>query len=333
LVFTVPAAAQVGAAAAIVTPAMFGAKGDGRTNDSHALATTAAHVTARGGGEVLLTTYLVGLQNAAGAAATDFAFEPASLMIFSGCTGSLHIRGNGARIKCAAELRFGVRPRQRGPGSPTMRNFHRKELATPYTWMIKVENCGGTVEMADLELDGSIDSLVVGGPWGGAGYQIPAYGLGLYDNRGTEIVSNIYTHHHGLDGLMIDGIDRECSSTGRLENVRSEYNGRQGCSVVGGRSYGFVSCRFNHTGEAWITSSPGAGVDIETEGTKKVRRLAFDQCEFDSNGRGLVACFWDSAFARLMDCAFVRRRAGGAGIGSRLSLRTVQLRQRALQCL
>ena len=84
----------------------------------------------------------------------------------------------------------------------------RGEWAAPYRWMIRIAACRAAVEVADLELDGSLDTMMIGGPWGDTGFQIPVYGIGLYDNEGAETLRNIHTHHHALDGLVIDGVVR-----------------------------------------------------------------------------------------------------------------------------
>jgi hypothetical protein len=287
---------------------MFGAKGDGRSNDTAAFAALAAQVNAQGGGEIVLreVTYLVGRQRPR-VGHPDFAFEPSPVLEISGCTRPLVIRGNGARLKCPSGLRFGTfEPRSGEPVRRALPNFRRGELATPYRWMVKISGCRAAIEISDLELDGSLDTLVVGGPWGDTGHQIPAYGLGLYDNSGGETLRNLHIHHHGLDGVVIDAVDSASAPWSLIDKVRCEYNGRQGCSIVGGRHYRFRDCRFAHTGRSRVASSPGAGVDIEAEGGKTVRSLAFERCTFTDNaGCGLVADSGDSADAIFTDCTFV----------------------------
>jgi hypothetical protein len=175
--------------------------------------------------------------------------------------------------------------------------------------MIWANQCAGPVLITDLELDGSLGQLQLGGPYGDTGHQIPAVGIYLSDNGGEEVVRNIYTHHHGQDGLMINGIDDVSSSRGvrrRVENVRSEYNGRQGCSIIGGRGYIFSNSKFNHTGKGGLQSAPGAGVDIEAEGDKINRDLTFVQCEFaDNTGVGFLAEAGDNAEISCRGCRFV----------------------------
>jgi len=293
-----------------LTPEQFGAKGDGVTNDSAALARLADAVNRQGGGEILFrrATYLVGVQTRTRGDAV-FAFEPATILEFSGCTRPLRLRGSGATIKCAPGLRYGTFDRASGEAtSNAMPYLGRGEVATPYRFMIKAENCLAAVEISDLELDGSLDQLRIGGPYGDTGHQIPAIGLGLINNRGPERLARIHSHHHGQDGLLIDGADgpRPAGASGVIEQVRCDYNGRQGCSIVGGQDYAFEACRFNQTGRSAVASSPGAGVDIEAEAGKKVRRLRFADCEFADNfGQGMVADSGDSEGATFARCTFV----------------------------
>jgi hypothetical protein len=292
----------------VLTPEQFGARGDGATNDTAAFAALAAEVNRRGGGTVVLrkATYIVGRQRQLGGLDGGYAFEPDKIMEFVGCTHPLRIRGNGALIRCAPGLRYGTfDPRTGAATNHSVPFYDGREIASPYRWMIKVEKCTGPVEISKLELDGNATSLVLGGLWGDTGRQIPAIGLGLYNNLGSERITDLHAHHHGLDGVIVDGLDEDRPRRSVLSGVRSEYNGRQGCSIVGGRGYDFVDCQFNHTGRAGIESAPGAGVDIEAE-NKKVRDLTFRDCEFvDNRGADLLADQGDSERASFTGCRFV----------------------------
>ncbi|HEX5184740.1 MAG TPA: hypothetical protein VFW19_16510 [Allosphingosinicella sp.] len=297
------------------TPEMFGAKGDGRTNDTLAFQALAKAVNEAGGGEILFrrTTYVVGRQSRP-AKIVMYSLMPDEILHFLGCTGDLVLRGNGATLKCAPGLRYGTFDADTGEATNHPMPYRgRGELASPYQIMIKIEKCAGRVEVYDLELDGNVGSLRLGGRYGDIGTQIPADGLALFENRGPELVRNLYTHHHAMDGLYIDGVDEDINVPRRIENVRSEYNGRQGCSLVGGRGYSFENCRFRHIGRGPVFSPPGAGIDIEAEKNKKIRRLTFHACEFsDCRGVGMLADSGDSDTASFVACTFIGTTAWSA---------------------
>lgn len=289
----------------IVRPEQFGAKGDGVTNDTDAFAAMSAHVERQGGGTIELrkTTYLVGRQMPG---RPDWAFEPATIMAFRKLRRPLVIRGNGARLKCAPGLRYGsFDPHTSQPARLPMPNLREEVRASAYWAMITAVDCGAPIEIGDIELDGSLPQLRLGGPYGDTGIQLPGSGIYLRDNRAAETVRRVHSHHHGQDGIIIDGDSRRPGRS-RFEDVICEYNGRQGVSIVGGRGYDFLRCKFNHTGKSALFSAPGAGVDIEAEGGKTNRDISFTNCEFSNNtGCGLVADSGDSADVRFDGCTFI----------------------------
>jgi hypothetical protein len=293
------------------TPEQFGAIGDGLANDTAAFANLAAAVNDAGGGIVSLrrTIYIVGQQFPTLDSGRRYAFAPAPLLGIAGCTKPVEIRGNGATMRCARGLRFGSFDARSGRVlSPALPFYGWEHRATPYEAMILVRDCRASVTIQDLELDGSLPHLVLGGPWGDTGWQLPARGLVLSDNHGSELVRNVHAHDHGQDGLMISGPDVPLRSgqSRLIENVRAEHNGRQGCSLIGGSGYVFRRCVFSRSGRGPICSAPGAGFDIEAEGGKKIRSLRFENCRFEDNyGCGLVADIGDSEGATFRDCAFV----------------------------
>jgi hypothetical protein len=303
LAVAAPAAAQAGRT---FTPEQFGAVGDGRTNDTEAFVRMSAAVAAAGGGEVVLArrTYIVGRQRHLPAERTRYVFEPSPIMEFVGLRGPLVIRGNGAKLRCAPGLRYGAFTRAGRPARNPM-PYYGHDLASPYYSMIKIANCSGSVEVSDLELDGAIGELEIGGRYGDTGWQIGTNGLSLINNRGSERVLRVYSHHHAQDGILIDGLDasRGAGVNSLLQDVRCEFNARQGVSLVGGRSYRFERCKFSGSGKARIASAPGAGVDIEAEQSKRVRDVSFSDCEFSNNhGCSFLAAEGDIERVTLTDC-------------------------------
>lgn len=292
----------------IFRPEDFGARGDGRTNDTAAFRRLAEATNRASGGRIVLArkTYLVGEQDAT-PPDQPYAFAPRAILKLSHCRRPLTIEGNGAVLRCAPGLRYGTFDRATGRSVELpMPNIQPGPLSTPYDYMVLVEECAGAVAIDDLELDGNSRALRIGGPWGDVGRQIACDGLFLRSNRGDEVVRNLYTHHHGRDGLMLAGAATLPVETRRLfAGIRSEWNGRQGCSLIGGRGYRFADCRFAHTGRGAVASPPGAGFDIEAE-TAPIRNIRFDRCVFEDNfGCGFVADSGDSADVRLANCRFV----------------------------
>jgi len=295
-----------------VTPEAFGARGDGRTNDTEAFAALSSYINQQGGGTIVLrpVTYVVGKQRAARNAAQwqlpRWTFPPADILHFANCVRPLVIRGNGATLRAASGLRFGTfDPQTDNPFHHPMPFYKREYVAVPYDGMIVVEHCSGIVDISDIELDGNLLGLLVGGQFGDAGWQVPAYGLKLIGNSGSERLLNIHSHHHACDGLIIKGLSERRSSS-RISSVRCEYNGRQGCTISSGQNYDFEHCRFAHSGKGGLGSRPMAGVDLEAEPRSTIRRMGFLSCEFlDNRGAGLAADSGDTEDVSFDDCRFV----------------------------
>ncbi len=170
--------------------------------------------------------------------------------------------------------------------------------------MILIQNCTGDVSIENLELDGNVAGLLIGGPSGDAGWQLPADGVRLVNNSGSERIVDVHTHHHARDGILVIGLaDRTTSSV--FQAISSEYNVRQGCSMVGGRNYSFANSKFNHSGRTSFTSPPGAGVDLEAE-FSPIRNISFTSCEFSNNvGAGMIADSGDTEGVTFDKCQFV----------------------------
>ena len=294
-----------GAAGPFFRPEDFGARGDGIRNDSDAFSKMSAKVMSNGGGTVVLAprrTYLLGRQRSEGTRA----FAPQSLLEFHELTNPLTIIGNGACLRAAPGLRFGAfdRTTDRAVHRP-MPNLDESLIAAPYNGMIVVRGCRAPIAIRDIELDGNVSHLRIGGRWGDAGWQIPGSGLLLSDNLKEETLENVFSHHHPLDGVIIDGAASR-NHRSRLSRLICRANGRQGTSIVGGQGYDFEDCEFSETGRSPVHSPPGAGVDLEAEGGKVIRDVSFVRCKFvDNAGAGVVADSGDFEGGRFSDCLFV----------------------------
>jgi hypothetical protein len=288
-----------------VTPEMFGAKGDGRSNDTNAFSALSQHVNSRGGGTIFLrpVTYIVGAQHPS-AAGKKSSFEPSPIIHLAACTRPVRIQGNGARLRAAPGLRYGRFDRVSGEPLPDAPKLDTTDRATPYLAMILIEKCSAPVELSDLELDGNLQAMIVGGRSFRGGWEALGSGIRLVENVGSEHLSRIDSHHHPLDGLYLIGSSEAGRST-KIADCSFQYNGRQGCSITGGSNFSFESCKFSHTGRAGFGAAPGAGVDVESE-FSPIRNVSFSKCEFvDNKGFGLVAGSGDSAEIRSDGCKFI----------------------------
>jgi len=288
-----------------LTPEMFGAKGDGRTNDTDAFAALSAHVNAHGGGNVILrrVTYIVGKQHTSDDR-TKFAFAPSDILHFSGCKGAIVIRGNGAVLRCTSGLRYGGFDRA-GRVLPEARsNLDLANRAVPYLGMIHAENCTGSIDISDVELDGNLGGFQIGGKYGKGGWQAGASGIRFSGNTGSERLSRIRSHHHPQDGISITGSAERVGST-TISDVVCEENGRVGFSLLGGHDYSVERGRFRRNGKAGMRSAPAAGVDMETE-RPPTRNVSFSDCEFSDNaGFGFVSPSKKASDITCTRCKFV----------------------------
>lgn len=288
----------------------FGADPKGVKNSTTAFQAAAAAINSAGGGTLVIPRgkYIVGGQQFAGASGKGYSYKAEPILHITGCTKPVVIEGNGATIKLANGLKFGsFDPKTGMRHDPPGKAFTNQDYAANACWgMVQLLKNTGSVTVRNLELDGNIANLVVGGAFGDTGRQLAAYGIYAYGNSNVKI-ENIHTHHHGLDGIVIGYQGLTAASPQyphTLVNVVSEYNARQGLSWVGGTNLTANGCKFNHTGKAAFVSAPGAGLDIEAE-SSVCRNGIFTNCEFtNNNGAGMIADTGDSADVAFRGCTF-----------------------------
>ena len=282
-----------------------GALGDGTTNDTAAFQSAATMLETAGGGTLVIPsgTYIVGQQTHT--AGDSQYYRTASIFNVSNLN-TLTIEGNNATLKQADGLRYGSFDRLTGAVyNPTTLPFVDSRYSAETGNILQV-NQSLDVLIKDLTLDGNSGNYILGGQWGDSGRQIRGSGISLGKCKDVTI-ENVYTHHHGLDGIYIgwSGLTATDAATPHtLRNVTSEYNGRQGLSWVGGRGLSVYDSKFNHTGRGALASSPTAGVDIET--TASVCRDGyFENCEFLNNGGpGMAAPAGDGGYTTFKGCTF-----------------------------
>jgi hypothetical protein len=81
-----------------------------------------------------------------------------------------------------------------------------------------------------------------------------------------------------------------------FSRVRSEYNGRNACSWIGGRGFVWVDPTFSHSGRGAVSSPPGAGLDIEAEGSVCRDGLVVGGEAVNNVGPGVVADSGDGGY-------------------------------------
>lgn len=298
----VPAPTLASASASVFRPEDFGARGDGVTNDTAAFAALSAEVNRRGGGTIELNRgriYVVGNQTLA---PSGWKAEP--ILDLKNLRLPLTILGNGSRLVAQRGLRFGTFDLLSGEPAKHPMPYLGSGMAAAYSGMIAVTDCVANVAIRDVELDGNMDALRIGGQFGDTGWQVPATGLLLQRNLRDEVVENVRSHHHGQDGAMFIGTAKRIGR-GTIRRLISRYNGRQGLSITGGRGYDLYDCEFSHSARLRVKSAPGAGVDIEAE-NPPINDINFIRCQFlDNDGCGLVADSGDSRDLRFADSSFI----------------------------
>ncbi len=287
-----------------------GARGDGITNDTGAFQKAARILQGAGGGTLVIPRgiYVVGRQVHTPGQYPYYQSEP---IFHVKDLSPLRIEGNRATLRFADGLRYGSFDKESGRAyQPAGMPFLDGAYAASVGHMLHISG-SRNVTIRDLELDGNMERLIVGGQFGDTGIQLPGCGLFLHNNTNVRL-ERIHSHHHPLDGVMIGwyGLkETDPAQPHLLVDCTFEYNGRQGLSWIGGKGLTAVRCRFNHTGRALnggrpFGSAPGAGLDIEAEDSI-CRDGRFEACEFINNaGCAMVADSGDGGYTRFKRCLF-----------------------------
>lgn len=162
------------------------------------------------------------------------------------------------------------------------------------------------IQIYNLKIDGNNENLIIGGYWGDTGIQLRAVGIQI---RGSSNVflNNIESSYNGLDGLILSG--KICTEDGvgadniLITNSKFDFNGRQGCSILGGKGIKFVNSIFSNTGRGAIASQPTSGVDIEPVSGCFAQEITFENCITENNNYvGMVALSGLSKNINLNNC-------------------------------
>jgi hypothetical protein len=279
----------------------FGAKGDGKTNDTWAFLRASNYLKALKNSNYRVELfipkgiYLIGMQ-----AKRDNPLKHEDLVIqtpsyeayygpilidLNGCQNVSIVGEEGSKIKYVNGLKFGSFDAKTGkPYFPEKLPFNNSYYAASIGVLLFIHNAKN-IEVRNLELDGNIQGAEIGGNWGDLGIQlghIGTYISGICDNI---LVQNVHCHHFGLDGFAVRSKDTMNNSLKIVLNCKSSWNGRQGLSWTGGNNLRCFKTTFSETGQSVISTAPGAGLDIEPEsgGGASCVNGYFESCIFQNN--------------------------------------------------
>ena len=285
------------------------AVGDGQTNDTQAFRTAAQKIQQAGGGELTIPpgVYIVGNQTPKQRSTDPGPYYKDDDIFTVNGVACLKVSGYGATLRVKAGLHYGgFNPSSGAPQDYTSGTDNEAKVGR----ILNINRCSNVV-VEGLEIDGSNESLILGGQWGNVDRQAAATGV-LFNECDNVSVIDVHTHHHGLDGIAVEyqngAPPRRMPHT--LTRVTSEYNGRQGISWIGGWGLTCIDCKFNHTGRAMnagapMKSRPSDGIDIEPNAgtTQKSREGLFTRCEFINNaGNGVESAAGDGGYSTFDDC-------------------------------
>lgn len=268
----------------IVSPEMFGAKGDGKTNDTTAFQRLSGWINRLGSGHIrysLGALYSVGRQIFAGATGKAYSWQQEPILAIANCQRPVIIDLNGATMRFADGLRFGSFDPV--SGQPTSAISTNPDTRAGVGNLIDVTNSASTTIFGDGLLDGNAAGMVVGGYWGDTGYQLVANLLRLFGNDDV-LVEDLRGRDCPTDGLVVgyNGITIATPLKPHVfRNLRISNCGRNAVSVVGSNAASFIDCLFRRSGEAYnagvpspnastpagiISTNPRSNFDIEAEG-------------------------------------------------------------------
>ncbi len=295
--------------------ANFCATGDGVTNDQAAFDAASDFIKKRGGYCKLTIpngVYRAGRQDAGYRGWYQW---PVGVLRLDSVK-HVEVAGQGAaQIRLLDNMKYGFFDPATGlPVNVSYETDTLRPYAAGIGDLIRI-NIAEDISIHDLVLDGNLypGKMIIGGreadPARFNGIQEAYSGIGIYYARGVK-VTNVTTRRFGLDGLLAVDYDNSWNpaleailpNTGRIyiNQLNSDFNGRQGASFVWGDSIFVSNSSFTNTGMGEITySGLQAGIDIEPEDSGIIaENFFFDSCLFDNNRNANIAITSGKGIAR-----------------------------------
>lgn len=289
-----PAGASPVAQRPVFTPEMFGAKGDGVTDDYQAWRTLAEQVSRAGGGRVVCAPrrrYLLNRYRITEGRRRNTVDN----IVFRDCHG-LSIDLNGSLVA----VRGGFRRTK-----PANSSHAPENTVVPFMFL-----GGSDITLRNGELYGAVDRITKDDVLEGQCMGVAAYAADRL------VLEDLDIHHFAADGVYL-ATDQFASNripcrSVTLRRVTCRNNARQGLSNTGATGLVCFDCRFNESGRtgAYGHHAPGAGADIEPNGPMTAASDGeFLRCEFRDN----IGSPFISAMPGLVSKVVLRDCRGSSG--------------------
>lgn len=280
----------------------FGAKADGKTDCYFAFKQCAKALSDAGGGTLNIPKgmYYIGQYKIANGPQKNNVTD----IVFKNCT-KLIIKANGSTILLNGNF---IRTNDYSIPNETYRYSYKTTVA-PFMF----KNCSNVL-LENVSIDGGVRSMKKDAVAEGecSGVIVDDADDEKYSSSNINI-TNVTSSYFATDGFII----RSSGKNINIINCTAKYNGRQGLSIVKGKSILVNNCVFDSTGftGAYGWHAPGAGVDVENEfGKGNLQDVVIKNCQMRSNKGFQIVTTISSENVKIDSC-FIADLTYGFGEG------------------